>query len=137
MSSLNEVQLIGNLGADPEVKHMHNGKPVCNLRLATTENWNDRATGERKERTEWHRVVIFSEGICKVAENYLRKGSKIYIRGQLQNRQYEQDGITKYATEIVLQGFNAKLLMLDGKQDGGAQQNNNSQSGGFDDSIPW
>lgn len=137
MSSLNEVQLIGNLCADPESRSMANGKPVCNLRIATSETWKDRQTGERKEKTEFHRVVIFSEGICGVADNYLRKGSKIYIRGQLQNRQYQQDGITKYATEIVLQGFNAKLLMLDGKQGGGEQQNNSSQSNGFSDDIPW
>ncbi|MCG8685497.1 MAG: single-stranded DNA-binding protein [Desulfobacterales bacterium] len=114
---------------------MQNGKPVCNLRIATSESWNDRATGERKERTEWHRVVIFNEGLCRVAENYLRKGSKVYLEGQLQTRQYEQDGITKYSTEIVLQGFNSNLTMLDsaGGQGGGGfgGGNNNNQGGGF------
>ncbi|MBE7637664.1 single-stranded DNA-binding protein [Sneathiella sp. P13V-1] len=136
--SVNKVILVGNLGADPEVRHMQNGKPVCNLRIATSENWNDRATGERKERTEWHRVVIFNEGLCRVAENYLRKGSKVYLEGQLQTRQYEQDGITKYSTEIVLQGFNSNLTMLDsaggqgGGQGGGfGGGNNNNQGGGF------
>ncbi len=140
--SVNKVILVGNLGADPEVRHMQNGKPVCNLRIATSESWNDRATGERKERTEWHRVVIFNEGLCRVAENYLRKGSKVYLEGQLQTRQYEQDGITKYSTEIVLQGFNSNLTMLDsaggqGGGQGGGQSggfgggNNNNQGGGF------
>lgn len=124
--SVNKVILVGNLGADPEVRHMQNGKPVCNLRIATSESWRDRDSGERRERTEWHRVVIFNEGLCRVAENYLRKGSKVYLEGQLQTRQYEQDGITKYSTEIVLQGFNSNLTMLDGAggQGGG-------QGGGF------
>ncbi len=119
--SVNKVILVGNLGADPEVRHMQNGKPVCNLRIATSESWRDRESGERKERTEWHRVVIFSEGLCKIAENYLKKGSKVYLEGQIQTRQYEQDGITKYSTEIVLQGFNSTLTMLDsaGGQGGG------------------
>ncbi len=133
--SVNKVTLVGNLGADPEVRHMQNGKPVCNLRIATSESWKDRESGERRERTEWHRVVIFNEGLCKVAENYLRKGSKVYLEGQLQTRQYEQDGITKYSTEIVLQGFNSNLTMLDsaggqgGGQGGGYSDNN--QGGGF------
>ncbi|WP_025898686.1 single-stranded DNA-binding protein [Sneathiella glossodoripedis] len=132
--SVNKVILVGNLGADPEIRHMQNGKPVCNLRIATSESWRDRDSGERRERTEWHRVVIFNEGLCKVAENYLRKGSKVYLEGQLQTRQYEQDGITKYSTEIVLQGFNSNLTMLDsaggqGGQGGGFGGNN--QSGGF------
>jgi single-strand DNA-binding protein len=134
--SVNKVTLVGNLGADPEVRHMQNGKPVCNLRIATSESWKDRESGERRERTEWHRVVIFNEGLCKVAENYLRKGSKVYLEGQLQTRQYEQDGITKYSTEIVLQGFNSNLTMLDsaggqgGGQSGGGYGDNN-QGGGF------
>lgn len=122
--SVNKVILVGNLGADPEVRHMQNGKPVCNLRIATSESWRDRESGERRERTEWHRVVIFNEGLCKIAEQYLKKGAKIYLEGQLQTRQYDQDGITKYSTEIVLQGFNSALTMLDsagGGQGGGGQ----------------
>ncbi len=134
--SVNKVILVGNLGADPEVRHMQNGKPVCNLRIATSESWRDRESGERRERTEWHRVVIFSEGLCKIAENYLKKGSKVYLEGQLQTRQYEQDGMTKYSTEIVLQGFNATLTMLDsasGGQGGGGGfgGGNGDQGGGF------
>ena len=141
--SVNKVILVGNLGADPEVRHMQNGKPVCNLRIATSESWRDRDSGERRERTEWHRVVIFNEGLCKVAESYLKKGAKVYLEGQLQTRQYEQDGITKYSTEIVLQGFNSNLTMLDGAggqggghgggQAGGGNQGSPSgnQGGGF------
>ncbi len=131
--SVNKVILVGNLGADPEVRYMQNGKPVCNLRIATSESWRDRDSGERRERTEWHRVVIFSEGLCKVAENYLRKGSKVYLEGQLQTRQYEQDGMTKYSTEIVLQGFNATLTMLDsagGQGGGGGGFSDNGGNGG-------
>ncbi len=133
--SVNKVILVGNLGADPEVRHMQNGKPVCNLRIATSESWRDRDSGERRERTEWHRVVIFNEGLCKVAESYLKKGAKVYIEGQLQTRQYEQDGITKYSTEIVLQGFNSNLTMLDGAGGQGGGQGGGfgggNQSGGF------
>ncbi|MEX1036870.1 MAG: single-stranded DNA-binding protein [Sneathiella sp.] len=131
--SVNKVILVGNLGADPEVRYMNNGKPVCNLRVATSESWRDRDSGERKERTEWHRVVIFNEGLCKIAEQYLKKGSKIYLEGQLQTRQYEQDGITKYSTEVVLQGFNSTLTMLDsaGGQGGGGQ-GGGSQGGSSD-----
>lgn len=133
--SVNKVILVGNLGADPEVRHMQNGKPVCNLRIATSESWRDRESGERRERTEWHRVVIFNEGLCKVAESYLKKGAKVYIEGQLQTRQYDQDGITKYSTEIVLQGFNSNLTMLDGAggQGGGQSggQGGNQGGGGF------
>ncbi|WP_169568863.1 single-stranded DNA-binding protein [Sneathiella limimaris] len=135
--SVNKVILVGNLGADPEIRHTQAGKPVCNLRIATSETWRDRDSGERRERTEWHRVVIFNEGLCKVAENYLRKGSKVYIEGQLQTRQYEQDGITKYSTEIVLQGFNSNLTMLDsaggqgGGQGGGFGGGSSNQGGGF------
>ncbi len=120
--SVNKVILVGNLGADPDVRYMQNGKPVCNIRLATSESWRDRDSGERRERTEWHRVVIFNEGLCKIVEQYVKKGSKVYIEGQLQTRQYEQDGITKYSTEVVLQGFNSALTMLDsagGGQGGG------------------
>jgi single-strand DNA-binding protein len=126
--SVNKVILVGNLGADPEVRHMQNGKPVCNLRIATSESWRDRESGERRERTEWHRVVIFNEGLCKIAEQYLKKGSKVYLEGQLQTRQYEQDGITKYSTEIVLQGFNSALTMLDSA---GGGQGGSQQGGGY------
>ncbi|MXN64584.1 single-stranded DNA-binding protein [Stappia sp. GBMRC 2046] len=118
--SVNKVILIGNLGADPEVRRMQDGRPVVNLRIATSENWRDRNTGERREKTEWHRVVIFNEGLAKVAENYLKKGSKVYIEGQLQTRKWQdQSGQDKYSTEIVLQGFNSTLTMLDGRGEGG------------------
>ncbi|MCC4243509.1 single-stranded DNA-binding protein [Stappia indica] len=118
--SVNKVILVGNLGADPEVRRMQDGRPVVNLRVATSETWRDRSSGERKERTEWHRVVIFNEGLAKVAENYLRKGSKIYVEGQLQTRKWQdQSGQERYSTEVVLQGFNSTLTMLDGRGEGG------------------
>lgn len=114
--SVNKVILVGNLGRDPEVRHTQDGKPIVNLSLATSESWRDRNTGERKERTEWHRVVIFNEGLAKVAEQYLRKGSTVYIEGQLQTRKYtDKDGVEKYSTEVVLQGFNSNLTMLGGR----------------------
>jgi single-strand DNA-binding protein len=116
--SVNKVILVGNLGADPEVRSLPNGGKVVNLRIATSESWRDRNSGERKEKTEWHRVVIFSEGLTKVAEQYLRKGSKVYIEGQLQTRKWEKDGVDQYSTEIVLQGFNSNLTMLDGRGEG-------------------
>src|SRR5215475_9759370 len=112
--SVNKVILIGNLGADPEVRRTQDGRPIVNLRVATSDTWRDKATGERRERTEWHRVVIFSEGLAKVAEQYLKKGSKVYIEGQLQTRKWtDQSGVEKYSTEVVLQGFNSALTMLD------------------------
>ncbi len=115
MSGVNKVILVGNLGSDPEIRHTQSGKSIVNLRLATSESWRDKATGERKERTEWHRVVIFSEGLAKVAEQYLRKGSKVYVEGQIQTRKWtDQSGSERYATEIILQGFNSALVMLDG-----------------------
>ena len=118
--SVNKVILIGNLGADPEIRRTQDGRPIANLRLATSESWRDKATGERKEKTEWHRVVIFSEGLCKIAEQYLKKGSKIYIEGQLQTRKYnDKDGVEKYSTEVVLQNFNSTLTMLDTRGAGG------------------
>jgi len=130
--SVNKVILIGNLGADPEVRSLPNGGKVVNLRIATSETWRDRNSGERKERTEWHRVVIFSEGLTKVAESYLRKGSKVYIEGQLQTRKWEKDGVDQYSTEIVLQGFNSTLTMLDGRGDGeGAGSGGGNGGGGF------
>ena len=117
--SVNKVILIGNLGADPEIRRTQDGRPIANLRLATSENWRDKATGERKEKTEWHRVVIFSEGLAKVAEQYLKKGAKVYIEGALQTRKWtDQQGVEKYSTEIVLQKFRGELTMLDGKGEG-------------------
>lgn len=117
--SVNKVILIGNLGADPEVRTMPSGSPVVNLRIATSESWKDRNSGERRERTEWHRVVIFNEGLARIAEQYLHKGSKVYIEGQLQTRKWEdQSGQERYSTEVVLQGFNSALTMLDGRSDG-------------------
>jgi single-strand DNA-binding protein len=121
--SLNKVMLIGNLGADPEVRSFQNGGKVCNLRIATSENWKDRNTGERKEKTEWHTVAIFSEGLVGVAEQYLRKGSKVYIEGKLQTRKWQdQSGNDRYSTEVVLQGPGAVMTMLDGAPGGGGGQ---------------
>lgn len=119
--SVNKVILVGNLGKDPEVRRMQNGNPVVNLTVATSDTWRDKGTGERKEKTEWHRVVIFSEGLAKVAEQYLKKGAKVYIEGALQTRKWtDQQGVEKYSTEVVLQGFNATLTMLDGRSGGGS-----------------
>jgi single-strand DNA-binding protein len=128
--SVNKVILIGNLGADPEIRHTQDGRPIVNLRVATSDSWRDKATGERREKTEWHRVVIFNEGLAGIAEQYLRKGSKVYLEGALQTRKWEdQSGQERYTTEVVLQGFNAQLTMLDGRQrDGESQQ----ASGGGD-----
>jgi single-strand DNA-binding protein len=118
--SVNKVILIGNLGADPEIRRTQDGRPIVNLRVATSETWRDKNSGERKERTEWHRVVIFNENICKVAEQYLKKGSKIYLEGQLQTRKWQdQSGQDRYSTEVVLQGFNSQLTMLDRAAAGG------------------
>ena len=118
--SVNKVILIGNLGADPEIRRTQDGRPIANLRIATSESWRDKTTGERKEKTEWHRVVIFNEGLCKIAEQYLKKGSKVYLEGSLQTRKWQdKDGQDKYSTEVVLQGFNSSLTMLDGRGAGG------------------
>ena len=118
--SVNKVILVGNLGKDPEVRRTQDGRPIVHLTVATSENWRDKATGERKEKTEWHRVVIFSEGLAKVAEQYLKKGAKVYLEGQLQTRKWtDQSGVEKYTTEVVLQGFNSNLTMLDGRGGGG------------------
>ena len=118
--SVNKVILVGNLGRDPESRSFQNGGKVVNLRIATSETWKDRTSGERKEKTEWHSVAIFNEGLANTAERYLRKGSKVYIEGQLQTRKWQgQDGQDKYSTEVVLQGFNGTLVMLDGKGEGG------------------
>ncbi len=124
--SLNKVTLIGNLGNDPEVRSFSNGGEVCNLSVATTESWKDKATGEKKEKTEWHRVSVFSPGLVNVCKSYLKKGSKVYLEGALETRSWEQDGQKKYSTEVVLKGFDAKMLMLDSR---GGQ----SSGGGFND----
>lgn len=117
--SVNKVILVGNLGADPEVKSMQNGNLVANLSIATSESWRDKNTGERREKTEWHRVVIFNDGLCKIAQQYLKKGSKVYLEGALQTRKWtDQSGVDKYSTEVVLQGFNSTLTMLDSRNDG-------------------
>ena len=130
--SVNKVILIGNLGKDPEVRKLNNGDPVVNLSVATSENWRDKQTGERKEKTEWHRVVIFNENIAKVAEQYLKKGAKVYIEGQLQTRKYQdQSGAEKYTTEVVLQRFRGELTMLGGKGDGGGRSYEDEGGGGF------
>lgn len=129
--SVNKVILVGNLGADPEIRRTQDGKPIANLRIATSESWRDRNSGERREKTEWHRVVIFSEGLCKVAEQYLRKGSKVYLEGQLQTRKWQdQSGQDRYSTEVVLQGFNSVLTMLDGRPGSGGAGGDYEEGGG-------
>lgn len=158
MSSVNKVILVGNLGKDPEIRTMPSGGKVANLSIATSESWKDKQTGEKKERTEWHRVTVFSDGLASVAERFLKKGSKVYIEGQLQTKKWtDQNGQDKYSTEIVLQGYNATLVMLDnpgggqGQQQGqqqaqswgGQTQHNQAKSNGYappvdlDDSIPF
>jgi single-strand DNA-binding protein len=119
--SVNKVILVGNLGADPEVRRTQDGRPIVNLRVATSESWRDKNTGERREKTEWHRVVIFSEGLAKIAEQYLKKGSKVYLEGALQTRKWQdKDGQDRYSTEVVLQGFRGELALLDRAGGGGA-----------------
>ena len=153
--SVNKVILIGNLGKDPEVRSFQNGGKVCNLTVATSEKWRDKNSGDQKERTEWHRVAIFSEGLVRVAEQYLRKGSSVYVEGQLETRKWQdQSGQDKYSTEVVLRGFNSNLTMLDGKSDDqstsrqaaeggqpGGYSGGSSHGGGFggdlDDEIPF
>ena len=118
--SINKVILVGNLGRDPEIRATQSGKEIANITIATSENWKDKMTGEKKEKTEWHRVVIFNEGLVNVAKNYLKKGAKIYVEGQLQTRKWvDQAGQEKYTTEVVLQGYNGNLTMLDGRREGG------------------
>ena len=134
--SVNKVILIGNLGRDPEVRSFQNGGKVCNLRIATSETWKDRNTGERREKTEWHSVAIFQEGLVRIAEQYLRKGSKVYIEGALQTRKWQdQSGQDKYSTEVVLQGYGGVLTMLDGRGDnaggGGGGGYGGGDSGGY------
>ena len=148
--SINKVILVGNLGADPEIRQTKDGKSIANLSVATSESWKDRNTGERREKTEWHRVVIFNEGLARVAEQYLKKGSKVYVEGQLQTRKWQdQNGQDRYSTEVVLQGFNSNLTMLDGRSGGGGSFERDSggmserggSSGGqsyeLDDDIPF
>jgi single-strand DNA-binding protein len=131
--SVNKVILVGNLGADPEIRRTQDGRPIANLRLATSETWRDKNSGERRERTEWHRVVIFSEGLAKVAEQYLKKGARIYVEGQLQTRKWQdqQTGQDRWSTEVVLQGFNAQLVMLD--RVGGPSMGGEFDDGGSSD----
>lgn len=151
--SVNKVILVGNLGADPEIRRLQSGEPVANLRIATSESWRDRQSGERKDKTEWHSVVIFNENLAKVAEQYLKKGAKVYVEGQLQTRKWtDQQGNDKYTTEIVLQKFRGELQMLDSRSEGQQQsqsrqseQSYAQQSGGYggmnndslDDDIPF
>ena len=147
--SVNKVILVGNLGRDPEVRRLTSGDPVVNLSIATSESWRDKASGERKERTEWHRVVIFNENLAKVAEQYLRKGAKVYIEGALQTRKYtDKDGAEKYSTEIVLQKYRGELTMLDGRGDSDRSERQPAMAGAseggrsferaeLDDEIPF
>jgi single-strand DNA-binding protein len=128
--SVNKVILIGNLGADPEIRRTQDGRPIANLRLATSESWKDKTTGERREKTEWHRVVIFNENLCRIAEQYLKKGSKVFIEGSLQTRKWQdQSGQDKYSTEVVLQGFRGELTLLD--RAGGAGAGGGGGGGDF------
>ena len=128
--SINKVILVGNLGKDPEVRALQNGSEVCNLTIATSESWKDKSTGERKEKTEWHRVVIFNENLVRVARDYLRKGSKVYLEGSLQTRKWtDKDGQEKYSTGVVLQGFNGNLTMLDTKGSGERSEGGYNQGG--------
>jgi single-strand DNA-binding protein len=152
MSSVNKVILVGNLGKDPEIRHTQDGRPIANLSVATSEKWTDKRTGEVREKTEWHRVVIFNEGLCGVAEKYLKKGSKVYLEGALQTRKWQdQSGQDKYSTEVVLQVFNSKLVLLDraGDRAGGDVGSDEddfgrkpamagaSKRGDIDDEIPF
>jgi single-strand DNA-binding protein len=135
--SVNKVILVGNLGKDPEIRRTQDGRPIANLSIATSETWRDKNSGERKEKTEWHRVVIFNEGLCKVAEQYLKKGAKVYIEGALQTRKWtDPQGVEKYSTEVVLQGFNSTLTMLDGRGGGGGGSFGDEPGGDFGSSGP-
>ena len=147
--SVNKVILVGNLGKDPEVRRMTSGEPVVNLSVATSESWRDKTSGERKEKTEWHRVVIFNPNLAEVAEKYLRKGSKVYLEGQLSTRKWtDKDGAEKYSTEVVLNRFRGELVMLDGRSEGGGGGGGMARSGSgeapasfdrgdMDDEIPF
>ncbi|WP_337266727.1 single-stranded DNA-binding protein [Oryzifoliimicrobium ureilyticus] len=135
--SVNKVILIGNVGADPEIRRTQDGRPIANLRIATSETWRDRNSGERREKTEWHNIVVFNEGLTKVVEQYVKKGSKLYIEGQLQTRKWQdQNGQDRYSTEVVLQGFNSTLTMLDNRGEGGGASSGrggNDYGGGYGD----
>ena len=134
--SVNKVILVGNLGKDPEIRRTQDGRPIANLSVATSESWRDKTTGERKEKTEWHRVVVFNEGLCKIIEQYLKKGSKVYLEGALQTRKWQdKDGHDKYSTEVVLQGFNSQLTMLD-TRGGGGGASADSSDGDFGSAGP-
>lgn len=149
--SVNKVILIGNLGKDPEIRNTQDGREIANLTLATSDTWKDKMTGERKEKTEWHRVVIFNENLVKIAKSYLKKGSKVFVEGALQTRKWtDQAGVEKYSTEIVLQNFNGNITMLDGKSGGGESGGNDnynqdrvpalaaaSAGASIDDEIPF
>ncbi|MBO9124498.1 MULTISPECIES: single-stranded DNA-binding protein [unclassified Rhizobium] len=129
--SVNKVILIGNVGADPEIRRTQDGRPIANLRIATSETWRDRNSGERREKTEWHTVVVFNEGLCKVVEQYVKKGAKLYIEGALQTRKWQdQQGQDRYSTEVVLQGFGSTLTMLDGRGEGGGDRSGGGYGGG-------
>ncbi len=135
--SVNKAILVGNLGADPEVRNLPSGGKVVNLSIATSESWKDKNTGEKRDKTEWHRVVIFNEGLAKIAEQYLKKGSKVYIEGQLQTRKWtDQQGVEKYSTEVVLQGFNSALTMLDRAGGGGGSEFGGGDNNDFGASRP-
>ena len=149
MSSLNHVQLIGRLGKDPEIRHTQDGRPIANLSIATSETWKDKQSGERREKTEWHRVVIFNEGLAKIAEQYMKKGSQVFVSGKLTTRKWtDQSGQDRYSTEIVLQGFDAKVVLLGGRPDGSSGEASGSGSSSdtqtqrstrdeMDDEIPF
>ena len=146
MSSVNKVILVGNLGKDPEVRTFQDGGKVCNFSLATSEHWTDKQSGEKRERTEWHTVAIFNDALVTVAKNYLHKGSKVYVEGQLETRKWQdKDGNDRYSTEVVLRPYRSALVLLDGKQNGGQQEQRNDQSSGapagggglLDDEIPF
>ena len=144
MASVNKVILIGNLGADPETRHTQAGNPICNMRVATSESWKDKSSGERREKSEWHTVVIFNEGLAKIAQQYLKKGSKVYLEGALQTRKWQdKEGHDRWSTEVVLTNFNGKLVLLgDAKGGGGESQDSSAGQGGggqaaLDDEIPF
>jgi single-strand DNA-binding protein len=134
-ASVNKVILLGNLGADPDIRRTQDGRPIANLSIATSETWKDRNTGERREKVEWHKVVVFNEGLCKVIEQYVKKGSKVYLEGQLQTRKWQdKDGNDRWSTEVVLQGYNGSLTMLDGPS--GKQSETSGQSDPVHQSMP-
>jgi single-strand DNA-binding protein len=134
--SVNKVILVGNLGADPEIRRTGDGRPIANLRVATSESWKDKTTGERREKTEWHRVVIFSEGLCRIAEQYLKKGAKVYLEGQLQTRKWQdQSGADRYTTEVVLQRFRGELQLLDSRGGGEGRDSFPEEGGGRSSSF--